>query len=95
MENQGNLTSYLFRINTFTVVFLVELNKRNNSYDTVNKNFGFLFDITKLLLSMVREQAIKLQQEYLEDLGSSFTNKCIYFPGHLSELQDNDMPKIV
>lgn len=84
-----------FRINTFTVILdslLTELIKRKNAYDTVNIKFGFLFNLTKLPLSKVREQATQLQQEYPEDLGSSFSNECIHFRGHLSELQENDLP---
>jgi len=65
---------------------LTELNKRKNAYDTVDIKFGFLFDLTKLPLSKAREQATQLQQEYPEDFGSSFSNECIHFRGHLSEL---------
>lgn len=97
-SNQDNPTlqqSDSFRINTFTVILdslITELNKRKNAYDTVNIKFGFLFNLTKLPLSKVREQATRLQQDYPEDLGSSFSNECIHFRGHLSELQENNLP---
>lgn len=97
-SNQNNSTfkqSDSFRVNTFTVILdslLTELNKRKSAYDTVNIKFGFLFNLTKLPLSKVREQAIQLQLEYSEDLGSSFSNECINFRSHLSGLEDNNLP---
>ncbi|KAL4119094.1 hypothetical protein QTP88_011952 [Uroleucon formosanum] len=97
-SNQDNSTlqqSDSFRINTFTVILdslITELNKRKNAYDTVNIKFGFLFNLTKLPLSKVREQATQLQQNYPEDLGSSFFNECIHFRGYLYELQENNLP---
>jgi len=60
-SNQDNPTlqqSDSFRINTFIVILdslLTELNKRKNAYDTGNIKFGFLFNLTKLPLSKVRE----------------------------------------
>lgn len=63
-------------INNFTVILnslIAELDKIMNAYDTVNINFGFLFNLTKCRLFKVREQAAKLQQEYSEDLGSPFS----------------------
>jgi len=100
-SNQNNSTfqqSDSFRVNIFTVILdslLTELNKRKSAYDTVNIKFGFLFNLTKLPLSKVREQAIQLQLEYLENLGSSFSNECIHFRSHLSGLEDNNLPIIV
>jgi len=73
-SNQNNSTfkqSDSFRINTFTVILdslLSELNKRKSAYDTVNTKFGFLFNLTKLPLSKVREQVIQLQLEYQRTL---------------------------
>jgi hypothetical protein len=64
-SNQNNLTfpqSDSFRINTFTIILdssLTELNKRKRFYDTANIIFGFLFNITKLLISKVKEQAMQ------------------------------------
>ncbi|XP_060843957.1 uncharacterized protein LOC132926427 [Rhopalosiphum padi] len=100
-SNQNNSTfqqSDSFRVNTFTVILdslLTELNKRKSAYDKVNIKFGFLFNLTKLPLSKVREQAIQLQLEYPEDLGSSFSNECIHFRSHLFGLEDNNLPLTV
>jgi len=97
-SNQKNSTfqqSDSFRINTFTVILdslLTELNKRKSAYDTVYTKFGFLFNLTKLSLSKVREQTIQLQLEYPEDLSSSFSKECIHFCSHLSRLEDNNLP---
>jgi hypothetical protein len=61
-SNQNNSTfqqSNSFRINTFTVILdslLTELNKRKRSYDTVNIIFGFLFNLTKLPISKVKNK---------------------------------------
>jgi hypothetical protein len=92
-SNQNNSTfqqSDSFRINTFTVILdslLTELNERKRSYVIINIVFGFLFNLTKLSITKVKEQAMQLQVEYQEDLDSSFSNECIHFRSHLCGLK--------
>jgi hypothetical protein len=95
-SNQNNSTfqqSDSFRINIFTVILdssLTELNKRKRYYDTVNIIFDFLFNLTKFPISKVKEQAMQLQVEYPEDIGSSSLMNVFIF-SYLSGLEDNNL----
>lgn len=48
-----------------------------------------MFYLIKFSLSVVREKAKLLQQQFPENLGSSFSNECINFRGHLYEKMKN------
>jgi hypothetical protein len=86
-----------FRVNTYFVILeqlRLELEKRNEKYVHLLKNYNFFFKLTELTSIEIRKNAEILQNEYKDDLSTLFTNECVPFRSHLLSIGDKALKNI-
>jgi len=85
-----------FKISTYFVILdrlKNELEKRKIAYDQLFEKYSFFFQFEKLSNIEIREQAKRLQDIFVDDLGSSFPNECVHFKSHMKNLEIDEKPK--
>jgi len=88
-STENNVTD--FKINAYFVILdqlKSELLKRKIAYDSLLKNYSFLFKLTELTAADIRISADILRNEYNTDLGTSFSNECIHFSSYLKTISN-------
>ncbi|KAF0753811.1 52 kDa repressor of the inhibitor of the protein kinase-like [Aphis craccivora] len=71
----------------------MDAQKRKIAYEQLFEKYSFFFQLEKLSSIEIREQAKRLQDIYVEDLGSSFPNECVHFKSHMKNLEVDEKPK--
>ncbi|CAI6352559.1 unnamed protein product [Macrosiphum euphorbiae] len=86
-----------FKVKTYFVVLdqlRSQLEKRNEKYENLLKNYNFFFKLTEMTSIKVRKNAEILQNEYKDDLSTLFANECVHFRSHLLSIGD-EAPKTI
>ena len=77
-----------FRTNTFYVIIdslLRALQQRRDAYESVNRNFGFLYHVKSLKAMELKESATLLLQCFPDDLSDSFPDELLQFVSYIDE----------
>ncbi|CAI6358959.1 unnamed protein product [Macrosiphum euphorbiae] len=86
-----------FKVKTYFVILdqlRSQLEKRNEKYENLLKNYNFFFKLTEMTSIKVRKNAEILQNEYKDDLSTLFANECVHFRSHLLSIGD-EAPKTI
>ncbi|CAK9833993.1 hypothetical protein ANTRET_LOCUS10593 [Anthophora retusa] len=81
-------------INTYYAIIdklLAEVQKRKYAYDDIYSKFGFLESLKNLNEDIIRKNAAKLCETYIDDLENNLIEECLRFKHELQLLKEKNL----